>query len=139
MPIAKSKRRKAGERSVAIQAESLARRQELLTFIETHGPVLTTTISEKTKVKRTSLFVWLRDMEEQGYVVHAAMPGEGTGTRGQNLWSRGPNRDPLKLLKGGGSFGGPVKPEILRKVVKAKQIGMLRDPLVAALFGQVAA
>lgn len=127
MPMSKQKRQARGERAAAIQAESLARRQELLSFIETHGPVLTTTISAQTKVKRTSLFVWLRDMEEQGYVVHVSIPGEGTGNRSQNMWSRGPNREPLQLLKAGGSVGVPVKPEILRKVVKAQQVGMAPD------------
>lgn len=129
----------AGKTKVAIQAESFARRQNLLALIEQHGPVESKKLHELTGYSKPVIFAWLRGMGEDGHVVRE----KTIDANGHicNCLTRGQNIGPLPMFElGGGHYLGTSAPKVRQEVVKAKQIGMPPyGDLPRAFFGQVGA
>lgn len=118
-----------------IRRISLERRTAILAYIEAHQPVATMQIVDHFQMPKPVLFHWLRIMAADEYVTFEQSSISG---HRQNLYSRGPNQEPLAEFKTGAYMA--VKDAVIkRRLVKAEQIGMWRDPLVAAFFGMARA
>lgn len=108
-----------------IMERCLLDRSCILEFIRRNGEVNTDRILVVFGYPRAMVNTWLHEMEQTGHVVLI----QKKETRIRNYWMAGENKAPLANFR-------RHDPTIRQVFVKAKQIGMARDELVAALFGQ---
>ena len=119
MPKAKNKSREG------VMERCLLDRSCILEFIRRNGEVNTDRILAVFGYPRAMVNTWLHEMEQTGHVVLI----KKNEARIRNYWMAGENKTPLANFR-------RHDPTIRQVFVKAKQIGMVRDELVAALFGQ---
>lgn len=100
----------------------------ILEFIRRNGEVNTDRIVSTFEYPRAMINTWLHEMAKTEHVVLR----QAKGDRIRNYWTAGENKAPLANFK-------RHDPTIRQVFVKAKQIGMVRDELVAALFGNARA
>ena len=123
-----------GKPRAQVEAESLKNRNLVLAFVRRHDDGADTdAIVAATGCTRSTLRMWLLGMVESGHVtLYQTEVGEG---RYRNIWSAGTNTAPLEKFTQECLDFQRKDPVIRRSFVKAKQVGMSRDSLVAALFG----
>lgn len=108
-----------------VRERCLLDRSCILEFIRRNGEVNTDRILAVFGYPRAMVNTWLHEMEQTGHVVVR----QEKGNRIRNFWMAGENKTPLANFR-------RHDPTIRQVFVKAKQIGMKRDLLVAALFGE---
>lgn len=130
----KSKGTPKGMGKDEIAALSLERRQQLLVLLSNYGPSNMDFLVTKLGYSKSSIAQWLYAMIETGHVVST------TVLQGRNFkyYERGPNMEPLRAYAHGickSSYIPGRDAVVKQRTVPARQVGMRRDALVAALFG----
>lgn len=121
---------------VATPSQAHARRNEILKFVREHGPVDLTQVCAHFGWPRSSTGEWLSDMAATS---HIEIIKTKTGSRSlKNVYQHGDNANPILPAR---DYAPKEESTALpweknnRRVVPEKQIGMVRDSMIAALFG----
>lgn len=114
------------EAALALRAENCAR---ILAVLE-KGPMATAQISDALGLRQSACYSCLRYLSGRLHQIHAVGQRDSLG---RNYWQLGrAAAQPVQPAKKAAAFGPP---EHRRIIVPARQMGIVRDGLLAAFFG----
>lgn len=111
--------------AIALRAENCAR----ILVILSKGPMISANISAAAGLSQQACYCCLRYMRDSLHQIHA----DQRDSLGRNYWTLGTGDAPLR--KRSKQAAVIVPPDHRRVIVPARQMGMVRDGLLAAFFG----